>query len=625
MKKTLLLIMTSVMLLGSFKQAQAQAGAALNFDGVDDYVSVGNILPASYTKEAWIYITNSGGQQNIVSGGSDGQHALWAPNQVLSAGHNGAWSTVQDVTTLNLNQWYHVAVTYDASAQIMTLYKNGVQVSQASGVVSYNSGNMVRIGSYDPAQNLFHGNIDEVRIWNRALCQAEIQNNMNAELQLPQIGLVSYYNFNEGFAALANPAVTTLNDISGNGINGTLTNFALTGATSNWVAPGAVTSGVNAPVFPLGPAISIVSTATVLCNGGGTATLTASGASTYVWSGGPATAAYAVSPTVTTSYSVVGTNSVGCISNTAVSTVTVSPVINASSTASSILCNGGVASVTVSATGGTGSLSGTGTFTATAGSYTYTVTDANSCSATTTVTITEPTVLTASSTASSILCNGGVATVTVSATGGTGSLSGTGTFTATAGSYTYTVTDANSCSATTTVTITEPAVLTMSVSGSPILCHGGTTSATVTANGGTTPYSSGVGNYTVHAGTYPITVTDNNGCTISNTVTISQPSVLTASITADTLICNGGTTSLTITATGGTPTYMGVGTFTSTAGFHVYTITDNNNCSTTKSVSIINPAAISSTQSPTVCSGQSIIVGSNTYTANGTYTDILTS
>jgi len=60
-----------------------------------------------------------------------------------------------------------------------------------------------------------------------------------------------------------------------------------------------------------------------------------------------------------------------------------------------------------------------GTFSHAAGTYSYTVTDANGCTATTTGTITEPTALTASSSATAILCNGGSSTVTVSATRGT--------------------------------------------------------------------------------------------------------------------------------------------------------------------------------------------------------------
>ncbi|MBL0034114.1 MAG: hypothetical protein IPP27_18735 [Bacteroidetes bacterium] len=110
-----------------------------------------------------------------------------------------------------------------------------------------------------------------------------------------------------------------------------------------------------------------------------------------------------------------------------------------------IICNGGSATVTVSATGGTAPYTGDGSFTALAGTHTYTVTDANGCTASTTITITEPTAVVASSSATSILCNGGSATVIWSPQQAEQqSHTGEGSFLA-AGTYTYTVTDANGC------------------------------------------------------------------------------------------------------------------------------------------------------------------------------------
>ena len=70
--------------------------------------------------------------------------------------------------------------------------------------------------------------------------------------------------------------------------------------------------------------------------------------------------------------------------------------------------------------------------------------------------------LTASSNATAILCNGGNATVTISATGGKNPYTGTGNFTKTAGTYNFTVTDANGCAATTSLTINQPAKISLS-------------------------------------------------------------------------------------------------------------------------------------------------------------------
>ncbi|MFM1772365.1 MAG: hypothetical protein RLZZ71_1507 [Bacteroidota bacterium] len=202
--------------------------------------------------------------------------------------------------------------------------------------------------------------------------------------------------------------------------------------------------------------------------------------------------------------------------------ITQPTALTASSSATTILCNGGSSTVTVTAAGGTAPYTGTGTYTVTAGTYSYTVTDANGCSTTTSVTVTQPTALTASSSATTILCSGGSSTVTVTAAGGTAPYTGTGTYTVTAGTYSYTVTDANGCTATTSVTVTQPAALTATSSATTILCNGGSSTVTVTAAGGTAPYT-GTGTYTVTAGTYSYTVTDANGCTYTVIVTVNEP------------------------------------------------------------------------------------------------------
>src|SRR5207249_1578597 len=151
------------------------------------------------------------------------------------------------------------------------------------------------------------------------------------------------------------------------------------------------------------------------------------------------------------------------------------------------LCKGGNSTVTVGASGGTAPYTGTGTFSHAAGSYSYTVTDADGCTSTTTGTIGEPAKLVASSSTTTILCNGGNSTVTVSATGGTAPYTGTGPFTKSAGTYSFTVTDANGCTASTSVTIGQPTAVTInSISTNNVACKGASTgSITVNSSGGT--------------------------------------------------------------------------------------------------------------------------------------------
>src|SRR5204863_429974 len=160
-----------------------------------------------------------------------------------------------------------------------------------------------------------------------------------------------------------------------------------------------------------------------------------------------------------------------------------------SSSNTEILCHGGSSTVTVSATGGTPPYQGTGTVSHAAGAYSYTGTDANSCTATTTGDITQPPALAPTSSNTEILCHGGSSTVTVSATGGTPPYQGTGTVSHAAGTYSYTVTDANSCTATTTLSLPDALPISPSSSNTEILCHGGSSTVTVSATGGTPPYS----------------------------------------------------------------------------------------------------------------------------------------
>lgn len=86
-----------------------------------------------------------------------------------------------------------------------------------------------------------------------------------------------------------------------------------------------------------------------------------------------------------------------------------------------------------------------------------------------------------------------------------------------AANYTYTVTDAKGCTYVFNANITQPAPLTVAAVSTPIVCNG-VSAVTITANGGTGPYT-GAGLFQVTAGTHHYTVTDANGC--SQTVTVT--------------------------------------------------------------------------------------------------------
>src|SRR5205814_9756616 len=75
--------------------------------------------------------------------------------------------------------------------------------------------------------------------------------------------------------------------------------------------------------------------------------------------------------------------------------------------------------------------------------------------------------------------------------------------------------------ATTTGDITQPSTVTASSSNTAILCHGGDSTVTVSAGGGTGPYT-GDGTFSHAAGTYSYTVTDHNGCTATDRKSVVQ-------------------------------------------------------------------------------------------------------
>jgi hypothetical protein len=160
--------------------------------------------------------------------------------------------------------------------------------------------------------------------------------------------------------------------------------------SSNYTVNGTTNGCTNAKTV----SVTVKATPTVavsnatICSGN-TANLTATGATTYSWNTGALTSSVSVSPTITTNYSVVGTNSLGCSNSKTISvTVNQLPIVNLSSIQSPLCVNNSTVPLIGSPNGGVYSgtgvsgstfnpaVSGAGTFT-----INYTYTDANNCSA----------------------------------------------------------------------------------------------------------------------------------------------------------------------------------------------------------------------------------------------------
>lgn len=222
---------------------------ALSFDGVDDAVDVGNpvdvqITGTAITLEAWIYPTswtNEAWRGNIIvkeesaTGGGYGYMLRAGANGTVNFNFgSGSWNELNtDPGELVLNTWQHVAATYDGVKS--RVYINGVLVDSASYTASISNAPTadLNIGANISLSRYFIGKIDEVRIWDIVRSQQEIITSMNSEF-CGNPGLKAYYQFNQGIANGINSTVLTLADSSGNGNDGTLSNMALLGTSSNW-------------------------------------------------------------------------------------------------------------------------------------------------------------------------------------------------------------------------------------------------------------------------------------------------------------------------------------------------------------------------------------------------------
>ncbi|MCB0533905.1 MAG: choice-of-anchor D domain-containing protein [Lewinellaceae bacterium] len=264
---TLKLLFCCSILLGNTIAIFAQQGEALHFDGVDDYVDLGNISATNFgagdfTIEFWIKTNDIPATTvGIISKRSMCSCSNFWDARMSTSGLFGFeistagcsdYNTLQTTFSINDGQWRHIA--FVRNNYVGTIYINGI-LNNTSPVVPANLSNSdpVQIGrdacSITQFGRYFSGELDEVRIWGRALSQDEILNNMNCELPSGQSNLIAYYQFNEGIGGGNNAGVAALSDQSSNGNGGTLLNFALNGATSNWVSPGGAPSGVVCPYF----------------------------------------------------------------------------------------------------------------------------------------------------------------------------------------------------------------------------------------------------------------------------------------------------------------------------------------------------------------------------------------
>lgn len=162
------------------------------------------------------------------------------------------------------------------------------------------------------------------------------------------------------------------------------------------------------------------------------------------------------------------------------------------------------------------------------------------------------------------------------------------------GDYMITVTDVNGCTAATSISVQENNLPTPTLSGTNNICAGMPIPLSVNENYLSYLWNNGETSNTIladSAGDYTVTVTDNNGCTSSTTQVVTESDQLNPSITGKIEICEGETNSISVLENQLNYLWQDGSTeqerIASTAGIYSVTVTDNNGCSGSSSVTVV--------------------------------------
>lgn len=220
----------------SFSQSSTYS-TTLDLDGSSSFIEVPTSTDLrfdsdKFTLEAWIKIENgpaSGSKDYIFRKRDDWSLSVKNINGSLyllgrfRRDYHGDWPDIVSSQTISTGTWYHVAFTNSVSNGEMRIYINGsIDKTQSwssggYGLTSWNNpvgvGASIWNGSNNPT-DFFEGEISDVRFWDSERTQSEINTNKNATLSTNS-NLKLYFKINEGLGS-------TVNDFSGNSINGTL-------------------------------------------------------------------------------------------------------------------------------------------------------------------------------------------------------------------------------------------------------------------------------------------------------------------------------------------------------------------------------------------------------------------
>ncbi len=238
--------------------ATAAGGNAMTFGG--RYVTVPHSSSISlgagttYSIESWVRVSDNV-NNTIVDKGDYNFLFQTHPNGNQGLGlYNRSFGWIYSAGTVPVNQWVHVAVTYDN--RIVRFYQNGVlQGTYNASTNSTGDNGALNIGRQQPGFcncNIFDGSMDELRLWNTARTQAQIQATMNATVPTNSSNLVAYYKFDAGSGTSVVDATSNANNgsVVGSPIWMVPSTSPLGGASTTynylWSPSGETTASINA-------------------------------------------------------------------------------------------------------------------------------------------------------------------------------------------------------------------------------------------------------------------------------------------------------------------------------------------------------------------------------------------
>lgn len=209
---------------------QPGSGKALALDGVGDYLQSDWTLSVSdYTVSAWLKTTETTDWAGIIS--TDDSSGDFFQLVVSDAGklkleiHEGTNAKIYEGSTvINDGHWHHIAQSYAAASEIITIYVDGVAETLTPLVTGsftdFSCNEELQIGCNREKSNFLAGTVDEVRVYDQVMSQADIRGEICLKLNSVPIGLVSYWNFDESsgnqvYDRFLDNLTGTINDLDG--------------------------------------------------------------------------------------------------------------------------------------------------------------------------------------------------------------------------------------------------------------------------------------------------------------------------------------------------------------------------------------------------------------------------